>query len=91
MPDRFGSCHTATVEGYVLEGHVPALEVRRLLSTKPKAVGLAVPSIPPGSPGMEVGARKDPYQVLLVDASGDSTVFASYPKSPTVADENPGI
>lgn len=80
MPDRFGSCHTATVEGYVVEGHVPALEVKRLLSTKPKAVGLAVPSMPPGSPGMEVGARKDPYQVLLVDASGDSTVFASYPK-----------
>jgi len=80
VPDRFGSCHTATVEGYVLEGHVPAPEVRRLLSTRPKAVGLAVPSMPPGSPGMEAGARKDPYQVLLVDASGGATVFASYPK-----------
>lgn len=80
MPDRFGSCHTATVGGYVLEGHVPAAEVRRLLSAKPKAVGLAVPSMPPGSPGMQVDARKDPYQVLLVDSSGGSTVFASYPK-----------
>lgn len=80
MPDRFGSCHTATVQGYVLEGHVPAAEVRRLLSTRPKALGLAVPAMPPGAPGMEAGSRKDPYQVLLVDASGGSTVFASYPK-----------
>lgn len=80
MPDRFGSCHTATIDGYVLEGHVPATEVKRLLATKPKAIGLAVPSMPPGSPGMEMGARKDPYQVLLIDVSGQARVYASYPQ-----------
>ena len=80
MPARFGSCHTATVDGYVLEGHVPALEVKRLLGSGTKAIGLAVPSMPVGSPGMEMGDRKDPYQVLLIDRSGAATVFASYPK-----------
>jgi hypothetical protein len=81
MPDRFGSCHTATVSGYTLEGHVPAEEVKRLLALKPKAVGLAVPSMPPGSPGMEMGSRKDPYDVFLIDKRGHETVFASYPKA----------
>ena len=80
MPDRFGSCHTATVDGYAIEGHVPATEVKRLLDMKTKAIGLAVPSMAPGSPGMEVGARRDPYQVLLIDVAGQSSVFASYPK-----------
>ena len=81
MPDSFGSCHTASVEGYVLEGHVPAAEVKRLLATRPVATGLAVPSMPPGSPGMEVGERKDPYDVFLIDKSGGHTVFAHYPQS----------
>ena len=81
MPERFGSCHTATVGSYTLEGHVPADEVKRLLALKPKAVGLAVPSMPPGSPGMEMGARKDPYNVFLIDKSGHETVFAAYPKA----------
>lgn len=80
LPDRYGSCHTATVGGYVLEGHVPAAEVKRLLASKPKAIGLAVPGMPPSAPGMDVPGRKDPYQVLLVDAAGQSTVFANYPK-----------
>lgn len=80
LPDRFGSCHTATVGAYVLEGHVPAVDVKRLLATKPKAFGLAVPGMPPSAPGMDVPGRRDPYQVLLVDASGKSSVFASYPK-----------
>lgn len=80
MPDRFGSCHTATVDGYVLEGHVPATEVRRLLAMRPKAIGLAAPGMPPASPGMDVPGRKDPYQVLLVDASGQSSIYANYPK-----------
>ena len=80
MPQRYGSCHTATVDGYVLEGHVPADEVKQLLATKPKALGLAAPGMPPTAPGMETPGRKDPYQVLLVDASGESSVFASYPK-----------
>jgi hypothetical protein len=80
MPDRFASCHTATVSGYVLEGHVPASEVKRMLAAKPKAVGLAVPSMPPSAPGMDVPGRNDPYQVLLVDASGQYSVYANYPK-----------
>lgn len=80
MPDRYASCHTATIEGYVLEGHVPAAEVKRLLAAKPKAIGLAVPGMPQSAPGMDVPRRKDPYQVVLVDTTGQSTVFASYPK-----------
>jgi len=80
LPDRLGSCHTATVGGYALEGHVPAAEVKRLLATRPRAVGLAVPGMPPSSPGMDVPGRSDPYEVLLVDASGQARVFARYPK-----------
>ena len=80
VPDRFGSCHTATVGGYALEGHVPAAEVKRLLATKPKAIGLAVPAMPPASPGMNTPGRKDPYQVLFIDPSGREIVYASYPK-----------
>ena len=80
MPDRFGSCHTAIIEGYAIEGHVPAIEVKRLLDMKVKAIGLAVPGMPPSAPGMDVRGRRDPYQVLLIDASGQSSVFANYPK-----------
>ena len=79
MPERLAGCHTGVVEGYALEGHVPAAEVKRLLSLRPQAVGLAVPGMPVGSPGMEAGGRVDPYKVLLVDKSGRETVFASYP------------
>ncbi len=79
MPDRYGSCHTATVEGYVLEGHVPAADVRRLIETRPAAIGLAVPGMPVGSPGMEVGDRLDRYDVLLVPRTGEARVFARYP------------
>lgn len=78
LPDRFGSCHTAVVRGYVVEGHVPASDIKKLLATKPVAIGLAVPGMPVGSPGMEVGSRKDRYQVLLVDKQGRERVFASY-------------
>lgn len=81
MPDSLASCHTAFVGGYALEGHVPAEDVKRLLQAKPAAIGLAVPGMPAGSPGMEVGARKDPYDVLLVAPGGRATVFASHPKS----------
>jgi hypothetical protein len=81
MPDRLAGCHTGIVQGYVLEGHVPAAEVKRLLAMKPTAIGLAVPGMPVGSPGMEVEDRIDPYQVLLVEKGGRETVFARYPKS----------
>jgi hypothetical protein len=79
MPERLASCHTGVVDGYVVEGHVPAAEIKRLLAAKPQAVGLAVPGMPVGSPGMEYGDRKDPYKVFLVDRKGRKTVFASYP------------
>lgn len=78
MPEKFGSCHTATADGYLLEGHVPAADIKRLLATRPKALGLAVPGMPVGSPGMEMGSRKQAYQVLLVERSGGSSVFAQY-------------
>lgn len=80
LAERYASCHTATIAGYVLEGHVPAAEVKRLLSMRPKALGLAVPGMPQSAPGMDVAGNKDPFQVLLVDAAGQSsTVFARYP------------
>ena len=79
LPAKFGSCHTAQLGAYVLEGHVPAQEVKRLLREKPKAVGLAVPGMPVGSPGMEVGNTQDAYDVLLVMADGSSRVYQSYP------------
>ena len=78
VPRALASCHTAEVGGYVIEGHVPAGEVKRLLAQKPQARGLAVPGMPVGSPGMEVeGAAPDTYEVVLFDASGRST-FARY-------------
>ena len=82
LPAKFGSCRTAQVGGYVLEGHVPAQEVKRLLREKPVAIGLAVPDMPIGSPGMEMRGEmlgvRDAYAVLLVTAEGSSRVYQSY-------------
>lgn len=81
MPDAYGSCHTARVDGYLLEGHVPAREVRRLLRERPDALGLAVPAMPLGSPGMdgpEYAGRHQPYDVLLVARDGRARVWQSY-------------
>ena len=78
IPDALGSCHTAKVGGYAIEGHVPAKEIRRMLAEKPRAVGLAVPGMPPGSPGME-GAGHAAYDVLLVKHDGATSVYQSYP------------
>ena len=79
IPAALGSCHTATVEGYALEGHVPAAEIRRLLAEKPRAVGLAVPGMPLGSPGMEMPDRvADAYDVLLLRADGSREVYRRY-------------
>lgn len=78
---KFGSCHTAVVGGYAIEGHVPAREIRRLLTERPAAIGLAVPGMPVGSPGMDgpaYGDRRDPYDVLLVREDGGASVFQSY-------------
>lgn len=77
MPEQFGSCHSAKIGAYVIEGHVPAADIRRLLKEKPPALGLAVPSMPPGSPGME-GPRPVPYDTLLVGRDGTARVFASH-------------
>lgn len=77
VPEALGSCHTATVAGYAIGGHVPARDIKRLLAERPKAGGLAVPAMPLGSPGME-GPHRDPYDVLLFDARGRTRVFSSY-------------
>jgi hypothetical protein len=76
VPARLQSCHTAVVDGYVIEGHVPASEVRRLLTERPKIVGLAVPGMPIGSPGME-GSGGKPYDVVSFDAAGHSRVYST--------------
>jgi hypothetical protein len=81
LAEKFGSCHTALIDGYVIEGHVPAADIHRLLKEKPKALGLAVPGMPIGSPGMDgaaYGGRKDPFDVVLVKKDGSSQVFKSY-------------
>ncbi len=81
MPVKYGSCHTGEIEGYAIEGHVPAREILRLLDEKPQAVGLSVPAMPRGSPGMDgpaYGNVVDPYDVLLINKDGNATVFQSY-------------
>ena len=86
LPTQLGSCHTALVGGYVVEGHVPVADIHKLLQQKPKALGITVPGMPVGSPGMdgpEYGGRKDPYDVLLVTKNlmgngASTTVFTSY-------------
>jgi hypothetical protein len=76
VPSQTRSCHTALVGGYVIEGHVPAAEIQRLLKDKPRVAGLAVPGMPIGSPGME-GANPRPYDVLTFDKTGKTTVFST--------------
>ena len=75
VPDSLRSCHTATLEGYLIEGHVPADSIKQLLKDQPKIVGLAVPGMPAGSPGME-SPNPEPYQVIAFDATGKTSVFA---------------
>ncbi|MBA3772763.1 MAG: DUF411 domain-containing protein [Ramlibacter sp.] len=78
---KYGACHTALVGGYAIEGHVPIREIQRLLKEKPAALGLAVPGMPVGSPGMDggiYGNRKDPYSVMLLTKDGGATVYQRY-------------
>jgi hypothetical protein len=78
---KLGSCHTALVGRYAIEGHVPAADIQRLLKERPEAIGLAVPGMPHGSPGMDgpaYGNRQDPYDVLLIAQDGSTRVFSSY-------------
>ncbi len=79
IPDALAACHTAQIGGYALEGHVPATDVRRLLTERPRAIGLSVPAMPLGSPGMEMpDGRKQPFETLLVLRGGGTRVFARH-------------
>lgn len=79
VPNELASCHTGVIEGYALEGHVPAAEIKRLLAEMPKARGLSVPGMVVGSPGMETdGTRRDPFDVVLFDETGKRQVYKRY-------------
>ena len=81
IPSQLGSCHTGSIGGYAIEGHVPAQDIQRLLREKPKAIGLAVPGMPVGAPGMDGAVyqgRQDPYAVLLVLQDGKTTIYHGY-------------
>lgn len=78
VPEALRSCHTAFVNGYVVEGHVPAADIQRLLQEKPKVAGLAVPGMPAGSPGMEMGRRVDKYDVVAFNRDGGTRVFTRH-------------
>ena len=80
VPLQIQSCHTAIVDGYIIEGHVPVSEIERLLTERPDVVGLAVIGMPAGSPGMEDESQSDqPFDVLVFDKEGNTQVYASYP------------
>ncbi len=78
VPKAMASCHTALVDGYVIEGHVPAADIMKLLKAKPKVTGLAVPGMVTGSPGMEMGDRVDPYEVMSFDKENHFQIFNHY-------------
>ena len=78
MTEALSSCHTAKVGGYVIVGHVPAEDIKRLLKEKPAIAGIAVPGMPMGSPGMEQGGRKEPYNVIAFTKDGKTSVFAKH-------------
>ena len=78
IPSGLISCHTATIGSYFIEGHVPAEDIFKLLTEKPKALGLSVPGMPIGSPGMEMGSNKEPFETLLVFENGETQVFNSH-------------
>jgi hypothetical protein len=78
VPAKLRSCHTSEINGYAIEGHVPAADVKRLLAARPKAAGLAVPGMVMGSPGMDAVGRSQAYQTILFDKAGKTRVFASH-------------
>lgn len=78
IPEVMASCHTAKVEGYMLEGHVPVADIRRLLAERPDAIGLAVPGMPWGAPGMGPEAEREAYDVFLIHRDGSTSVFSHY-------------
>jgi len=78
IPSNLSSCHTAIIDGYIVEGHVPASAIRRMLKEKPAIKGISVPGMPIGSPGMEQGTRIQPYDVLAIHADGSTAIYESY-------------
>ena len=78
VSDDLSSCHTAKVGGYVVEGHVPAADIQRMLKERPPIAGIAAPGMPTGSPGMDQGGRKDPYDVIAFTKDGRRSVFAKH-------------
>ena len=78
IPQDLSSCHTAEIEGYTVEGHVPAEDIRRLIADRPDAIGLSVPGMPYGSPGMGPASEREAYSVLLIQKDGSSEVFSAY-------------
>jgi len=78
LPKPMASCHTAMVDGYIIEGHVPAADIYRLLKERPDIAGLSVPQMPVGTPGMEMGERKDPFIVFQFDKQGKYSIFSQY-------------
>jgi hypothetical protein len=78
IPEHFRSCHTAIVQGYVIEGHVPAADIKRLLAERPNVAGIAVPGMPVGTPGMEDGDRRDSFTVFSFDSAGNPAMFNQY-------------
>lgn len=79
VPDSLASCHTGLINGYVMEGHVPGDDIQRFLKQKLNVVGLTVPQMPVGTPGMEMGGKKDPFSVLAFNKKGEVEVFKHYP------------
>ena len=78
ISDKLAACHTAKIEGFFIEGHVPGTDIKRLMDEKPDAIGLTVPGMPMGSPGMEQGTESEKYNVLLIRKDGTTEVFASH-------------
>ena len=78
ISDKLAACHTAKIDGYFIEGHVPGTDIKRLMYEKPDAIGLTVPGMPMGSPGMDQGTEFEKYDVLLVKKDGTTEVFASH-------------
>ena len=81
IPRKMMSCHTAKIDGYFIEGHVPAGDIKRLIADRPNALGLAVPAMPYGSPGMGPEDEREAYDVYIIDADGAAEVFQHYPKA----------
>ena len=78
IPDNLASCHTSKIGGYVIEGHVPAADIKKLLAEKPRAKGIAVAGMPMGAPGMEHGDHRQPYNTMLLKSDGSTAIFARH-------------